>query len=208
MSVKQKEFLKKNKKRKFLITFWRLFIGIALLSLWEVAARMDLINTFITSYPSKIVSTILSLASKNNLFLHINTTVFETFLAFFITTVVSLLIAIIFYSSKFVAKVFDPYLTILNSLPKVALGPILIIWIGANKVSIITMAILISIIISIQNIYNGFINTDKNKIKLLETFNASKARILLSVVIPSNYRTIISTLKINISMSLIGANDI
>ena len=92
----------------------------------------------------------------------------------------------------------------LNSLPKVALGPILIIWLGANKVSIIAMAIFISIIISIQSIYNGFLNTDKNRIKLLQTFKASKFKILTNVVIPSNYKLIINTFKINISMALIG----
>ena len=96
-------------------------------------------------------------------------------------------------------------MTILNSLPKVALGPIIIIWIGANQNGIITMAILISIIVSIQTIYNGFINTDKLKIKLLKTFNATKKDILFNVVIPSNKSTIINTLKINISMCLIGS---
>lgn len=204
MSAKQKAFIKKHKKKKALVIFFQFFIGIMFLALWEIAARYGWINTFITSYPTKVIETIVDLAKNNDLFIHIGTTVLETLVAFLITTIVSVIIAIIFYSSKFIAKIFDPYLTMLNSLPKVALGPILIIWIGANKLSIITMAILISIIISIQNIYNGFINTDKNKVKLLETFNASKLKILLSVVIPSNYRTIISTLKINISMSLIG----
>ena len=121
-----------------------------------------------------------------------------------ITTFLSIIISIILYESDFLSKVIDPYLTILNSLPKVALGPIIIIWIGANQNGIITMAILISIIVSIQTIYNGFINTDKLKIKLLKTFNATKKDILFNVVIPSNKSTIINTLKINISMCLIG----
>ena len=92
----------------------------------------------------------------------------------------------------------------LNSLPKVALGPIIIIWVGANTKSIILMAVLISLIVSIQTVYNGFINTDKNKIKLLKTFGASKKDILFKVVIPYNYNVIINSLKINISMCLIG----
>lgn len=204
MSVKQKEFIKKYKRRKTLIFITQVFIALSFLLIWEISARNNIINTFITSSPTKVITTIISLAAENNLFKHIYVTVTETIIAFSITTILSLLIAILFYSNKFIAKVFDPYLTMLNSLPKVALGPILIIWIGANKVSIVTMAILISLIISIQNIYNGFIHTDKNKIKLLETFNASKWCILKSVVIPSNYKTITNTLKINISMSLIG----
>ena len=110
----------------------------------------------------------------------------------------------IFYEYPFIAKIFEPFLTILNALPKVALGPIIIIWIGANTKGIITMAILISIIVSIQTIYNGFENTDKLKIKLFKTFNASKISTLINVVIPENKKIILNTLKINISMCLIG----
>ena len=98
----------------------------------------------------------------------------------------------------------EPYLTVLNSLPKVALGPIIIIIFGANINSIIIMALLISLIITISNVYSGFINTDKNKIKLLNSFNATKWQILKYLVIPSNYHIIINSLKINVGMSLVG----
>ena len=108
------------------------------------------------------------------------------------------------YKSDFLAKVVDPYLTLLNSLPKVALGPILIIWIGANKKSIITMGILITIIVSIQSIYNGFKNTSPNKIKLMKTFNASDKDIFLKLVFPQNVKTIVNTLKINTALCLVG----
>ena len=138
------------------------------------------------------------------MFYHIYITIKETLIAFTITTLLSLLISIILYNNRFLYKVFDPYLTILNSLPKVALGPIIIIWIGANIKGIITMAILISIVVSIQSILNGFVNTDENKIKLLKIYGASKIDILINVVIPSNKSTIINTFKINISMCLIG----
>ena len=104
----------------------------------------------------------------------------------------------------FLYKVFDPYLTIINSMPKVALGPIIIILCGANMKSIIIMALLISVIITISNVYNGFSNTDKNKIKLLKSLGATKFQILKILVIPSNYSVIINSLKINVSMSLIG----
>ena len=131
-------------------------------------------------------------------------TSYEVLIAFVITFIMSIIISIILYESEYLSKVFDPYLTMLNSLPKVALGPIIIIWVGANIKSIILMAVLISLIVSIQTIYNGFINTDKNKIKLLKTFGASKKDILFKVVIPYNYNVIINSLKINVSMCLIG----
>ena len=121
-----------------------------------------------------------------------------------LATILGTLIAIILWYSKFLYKVLEPYLTIINSLPKVALGPIIIIVFGANINSIIIMALLISLIVTISNVYNGFINTDKNKIKLLNSLGATKFQILMYLVIPGNYYVIINSLKINVSMSLIG----
>lgn len=204
MSNEHKKYLKRIKLNKLLVTITQISIFIFFIIIWQFLASHNYINSFITSSPSKILSTISKLYIENNLFIHIWITIKETIISFMITTFLSIIISIILYESDFLSKVIDPYLTILNSLPKVALGPIIIIWIGANQNGIITMAILISIIVSIQTIYNGFINTDKIKIKLLKTFNATKKDILFNVVIPSNKSTIINTLKINISMCLIG----
>ena len=204
MSNEHKKYLRKLKLNKLLISITQISIFIFFIIIWQFLASHNYINSFITSSPSKILSTISKLYIQNNLFIHIWITIKETIISFMITTFLSIIISIILYESDFLSKVIDPYLTILNSLPKVALGPIIIIWIGANQNGIITMAILISIIVSIQTIYNGFVNTDKLKIKLLKTFNATKKDILFNVVIPSNKSTIINTLKINISMCLIG----
>ena len=204
MSNEHKKYLRKLKLNKLLISITQISIFIFFIIIWQFLASHNYINSFITSSPSKILSTISKLYVENNLFIHIWITIKETIISFMITTLLSIIISIILYESVFLSKVIDPYLTILNSLPKVALGPIIIIWIGANQNGIITMAILISIIVSIQTIYNGFVNTDKLKIKLLKTFNATKKDILFNVVIPSNKSTIINTLKINISLCLIG----
>lgn len=204
MSNEHKKYLRKLKLNKLLISITQISIFIFFIIIWQFLASHNYINSFITSSPSKILSTISKLYIENNLFIHIWITIKETIISFMIATFLSIIISIILYESDFLSKVIDPYLTIINSLPKVALGPIIIIWIGANQNGIITMAILISIIVSIQTIYNGFINTDKLKIKLLKTFNATKKDILFNVVIPSNKSTIINTLKINISMCLIG----
>ena len=114
------------------------------------------------------------------------------------------MIAIILWWSKIIAKVMDPYLVVLNSLPKVALGPIIIIWVGAGTGAIITMGILISVIVTVLDILNGFLNTDKDLIKMAKTFKASKFQILTKIIIPANRATFINSLKINIGLSLVG----
>ena len=204
MSKEYIDYLNKIKKKKRLIIFYQILILVLFITIWQYLANKNYINTFITSSPKNIIDTLISLYKQNNLFIHIWITIKETIIAFLITNIISITISILLYNNKLIAKIIDPYLTILNSLPKVALGPIIIIWLGANIKSIIAISVLISIIISIQNIYNGFENTDQLKIKLLKTYNASKKDILLNVIIPSNKKIILNTFKINISMCLIG----
>ena len=203
-SEEHKKYLKKIKTKKLLIILTQILILITLITLWELLAHYKIINTFISSSPSRIIKTIIELHNQGNLYNHIWITIYETILSFGLGTILGILIATILWWNNFIYKVVDPYLTVINSLPKVALGPILIIFFGANMNSIIIMALLISVIVTIITVYNGFNETDKNKIKLLKSFNATKWQVFKIVILPSSYPTIISSLKINISMSLIG----
>ena len=198
------EYLKKEKKKKIIILSSRILLFVIIIFLWQFFSSNNIIDSFIFSSPKKIIITIIKMFKENNLLLHIYTTTKEIIISFIITCFLSIIISTILYTYDYLYKVLDPFLTMLNSLPKVSLGPIIIICIGANTKSIIVMSILISLIVSIQTILIGFQNTDKLKIKLLKTFNASKKDILFSLVIPSNKNTIINSFKINISMCLIG----
>lgn len=196
-------YLKKLKKEKIFIFIFQILILVFFLSLWQILADKQVINTFIFSSPKKVLDTIINLTNKG-LFLHIWTTVYETILSFSIATILGTIIAIILWYNKKVQKIIEPYLTILNSLPKVALGPIIIIWFGAGIKSIIFMALLISLIITIINVYEGFNNVNENKIKLMKSMGANKKQILFKLILPNSINTIINALKINVSMSLIG----
>ena len=198
------DVLKRIKREKRNIRIIQINIGLSFIILWEVLSRFNIINSFIFSSPSKILITIIDLYKNNNLFNNIYITLLELFISFILGSIIGFIIAIIFYRFNFIKKIFDPYLTLLNSLPKVALGPLLIIWIGANNKSIIVMALLINLIVSIVGFYGGFINTDPYKIKLIKSFGANERQIILNLVIPECMENIFSTLKLNISMSLIG----
>ena len=203
-SHEHKKYIRKKKIRKILIILMQILLLATLIIGWELLAKYKIINTFITSSPSNVIKTIISLYKDNNLFNNIWTTIYETIISFGIGTIIGIVTAIILWWNNFIYKVVDPYLTVLNSLPKIALGPIIIIFFGANIKSIIIMALLISVIVTIITVYNGFISTDKNRINLLKSFSASKYQIFKMVILPSSYSTIISSLKINISMTLIG----
>ena len=155
------------------------------------------------SQPSRIWHTLLDLSS-NDLLRHLGITYLETIIGFLSGTILGILIAILLWWSDFLSKVSEPFLVVLNSLPKVALGPVIIIWVGAGMPAIIVMALSISLIVTILENLNGFLGTDKEKIKMAKTFGASKFQILTKIVIPSNISTFINSLKVNIGLSLVG----
>ena len=203
-SVEHIKFLKRIKREKIFVTTFRLLIIILFLIIWELLAKFNIINTFLFSSPSRIINTIIKLAESKELFNHISITIYEVFISFLLSSIIGIIIATILWRYKKLSKIVDPYITVINSLPKVALGPLIIIWVGASTNSIIVMALTISLFTTIINIYNGFISVDKNYITMLKSFSATKFDIYKMVILPSNILNIVSTLKINISMSLIG----
>ena len=172
-SNEHKEFLKKKKKEKYLIILFQFLILIIFIATWQILANLKIINTFLFSSPENIINTTIKLF-KDKLLTHIGVTFYETIISFLLASILGLIIATILWWNKTIAKIVDPYLTVINSLPKVALGPLIIIWVGTSTNSIIFMALMISLIISIINIYNAFISTEKNYITLLKSFNANK----------------------------------
>ena len=204
MTKEHINYLKKIKRNNLLIKLTQISILILFIIIWQLLSDYKIINPFIFSSPKKVIECLISLHNANNLYNHIFITIYETFISFLLGTLLGILIASLMWWNKFLAKVIDPYLTVLNSLPKVALGPILIIWVGAGMQSIIVMALLISTIITIINVYQGFINVDPIKVKLTQTFKANKRQIYTKLILPATLPNIISCFKVNISMSLIG----
>ena len=197
-------YLKKIKLNKFLVRLTQVLIIIFLLFLWQIAADLGWINTFISSSPKAVVKTIINLFNDGSLIHHLSITFYEVIISFILGILIGLFIATLLWRFKFLAKVLDPYLTVLNSLPKVALGPIIIIIAGAGTKSIIIMALFISVIITIMDIYEAFKNTDQNKIRLMKSFRANKRQIFFKLILPSNFSSIISVLKVNLSLTFIG----
>ena len=203
-SLEHEQFLKKIKRRKYLVLLTQLFLCMFIFTIWEILSHFSIINTFLYSSPSRIISTLYHLFLSQNLLPHIGITLLEIFISFFLSVSMSLLISICLLFIPFLSDVLDPYLTILNSLPKVALGPLIIIWCGANTNSIIFMSLLISTFVTIMNIYQGFISVPNHYLILLKSFGANKWQLFKKVIFPYNRSNIISALKVNISMNLIG----
>lgn len=204
ISVARKEYLKKQKHRKIFVVSIRILILVMFFALWQILADTGAINVFVFSSPAKIFSTIGDLFVSGNLLHHMFITFYEAFLGFLIATILGYIIAIILWWNDKLREILEPYLIVLNSLPKVALGPIIIIWFGAGTKAIIVMAILIMIIITVISILNSFVSCDKNKILLMKSMGANKWQILTKLVIPNGRNEFMSVLKINVGMTWVG----
>ncbi len=204
ISQEHYNFLKNNNTTKRAVYISRIVILIMIFAVWEIAANMKWIDPFIMSQPTRMLRSAINLSKNGTIFIHTGVTLYETVVGFLSGTILGTAIAVVLWWSDFLAKVLDPYLVVLNALPKTALGPVILVWIGGTTKSIIVMALLVSIIVTIISVYSSFSNCDEEKIKLLKTFGASKWQILRLVVLPSNVPSIISALKINVGLSLVG----
>ncbi len=204
ISREHKNYLRRKKRENFAVKATQTGFLIFLIIIWEIAAQFEWIDPFIMSSPSRVFKTLVSLNSSNQLWNNVGVTAWETVVGFLFGTILGIAFAVVIWWSNFIFKVSDPYLVVLNALPKVAFGPIIIVWMGAGTKSIIIMALLVSVIIATLNILAGFKNVSPEKILLMKSFGANKIQILTKLVIPANISTIISTLKINVGMSLIG----
>ncbi len=204
-SPEHRLYLKKQKTHKIIIHLLQVGVLAILLALWEILAACGAIDSFITSSPSRIFNTLCGLLKTGELWHHVWVSTYETLAGFAIGTVMGYLIAVALWWKDSLREIFEPYLVVLNSLPKIALGPVIIIWAGTGKASIITMAVLISVVITTITILNGFVETDKDKLLLMKSMHANRLQIFTKLVAPSNVPTLMATLKINVGMSWIGS---
>lgn len=204
LSPERLDYLRQTRRKRMLILVTQVLILVAFFAVWEIAARLQWVDPFITSQPSRMLKTFMALQKGGSLYLHVGTTIWETFIGFTVGTIGGLIIAVLLWWSDFLARVSEPYLVVLNALPKVALGPILIVWMGNGMGAIIAMALLISIIVTIISMINGFLSVDQDKIKLLKTFGATRYQVLCKVILPASLPNMISALKVNVGLSWVG----
>ena len=198
------QFKKEIVREKRTVSFIQVIILLAFLLLWEIASRLYWIDPLIFSSPLKIWDLLVENIRDGTLWAHVYTTLFETVLGFIIGTVLGTILAAILWWFPFLSKVFDPYLVVLNSMPKVALGPILIVAIGPTMTSIVAMGVIISVIITTIVVYTAFREVDPNYLKVLQTFRATKTQTFTEAILPSSFPVIISTLKVNVGLSWVG----
>lgn len=196
-------YLAHRRTDKIVTLILRIGVLVAFIGLWELAAQVDWIDPFIFSCPSRIVTTLGSI-DPTELFKHIGYTLLECVIGFIAASLIGVAIAVLLWRFTKLREVLEPYIIVLNALPKIALGPIIIIWVGAGAQAIVVMTILICVIVTIISVLNGFMSVDDGKILLLRSMGASKFQILTKLIFPANVPALVNMLKINVGLAWVG----
>ena len=204
MSAERTLYLRRRVRAKRAVLAAQVILLLLIFALWEVAARRKWIDPFITSSPSRIWKTFQNLYASGDLFRHLGISCLETVAGFTLGTLTGTLIAVLLWWFPSLRRVLDPYLVVLGSLPKTALGPIFIVWMGAGPGAIIAMTLAISLIVTILEVLNGFCGVDAGKINLMRALGANRRQILTMLVIPANAATFVNALKVNVGLSWVG----
>jgi NitT/TauT family transport system permease protein len=200
-------WLRRERRGRLAVRATQLALLLLFFVLWEVLPRAQIVNPLFTSYPSALWPTFVELLKTTpqqaSILAHTWSTVLATIIGFSAAMVIGTAVAAALWWWEGLYRVLDPYLVVANAMPKTAFVPIFYIWLGAT-LSIYGMSLAISLFVTILMIYNGFQGTDPNKVKLAQTFGATKGQILAKVVLPGSVPTLIAALKVNVGLSLVG----
>ena len=204
LSAAQQKYLHIQKRHRRVVCVSRILILFGFLFVWEFTANTGIIDSFIFSCPSQIVLCFRELMVDGIIFHHIGITLYETIVSFLLVILISILMAVLLWTFRYLSEILDPYMVVLNSLPKSALAPLLIVWLGANERTIIVSGVSVAIFGSVLNLYAGFQNTDPDKLKLIETLGGGKKEKFQKIILPSSLPLFLSVMKVNIGLCLVG----
>ncbi len=202
--TRQEEFVKNHRRHHHEISFWRTIIFLLFLVLWEISADAGWIDSFFFSSPSRVARCFIEQLKNNSLLSHIGVTLYETLLSFLLVLIISLLVSTLLWYSEKLSEILEPYLVVLNSLPKSALAPLFIVWLGTGTKTIIVAGMSVAVFGSIISFYTGFGQVDAEKITLIYTLGGKKRDAFFKVVLPGSIPILLSTAKVNIGLALVG----
>ena len=200
----QQAYVVRQNRRRLYVALARVLLLAAVLGIWEITARAGIINDFIFSSPTKMLQTLITMISDKSVFYHTGITVLETCFSFGIVTIMGIAGAVLLWANKSLADVVEPYFVMMNSLPKSALAPILIVWLGANMRTIIVAAVSVAVFGSILTLHNGFSNMDQEQVKLIRSLGGTRKDVLFKLLLPGSVPMIVSNMKVNVGLCLVG----
>lgn len=196
-------YLRHRRRERVFVVLVQLVLLVLVLVLWQVGARQSWWDPILTSTPSTVWSLFTEMVASGDIWQHVWATLSATLVSFVLSMLLGTAIATVLWWSPFVERVIDPYLVVLNAMPKIALGPILLVWLGASR-SVYGMAIIISLVVTVIMAYTGFTEVDANKVKVVRTFGGNKLQVFRKVILPGSVPTLLAAVKVNLGLTLVG----
>jgi NitT/TauT family transport system permease protein len=175
------------------------------IALWEAAADYRWIDGFFWSKPSAILATLMIFFTAGDAWTDIGFTFRATIFGFLLGTSAGSLLGLSFWWSRNYAAIAQPYLICFDSLPKLALAPLVILIFGLGLASKVAIATALTIVVSALTTYAGVKTLDPDQERLFYSLGASRMQVFRKLVVPFCLPWIISVLRVNIGLALTGA---
>lgn len=204
VSMAQRAYVKRYLSTLKVVRLYQIAILVTFFLVWEITTRLGILDPFVFSSPSRVIKSFIEMTEDGSIFYHMGITLAETFISFSLVIGLGILLAVLLWWNEKASKVMEPYLVVLNSLPKSALAPVFIVWLGNNMKTIIVAAVSVAVFGTIITLYTAFKEVEEDKVKLIRTLGGTKKDVLFKVILPSNVPSIVSVMKVNIGLSLVG----
>jgi NitT/TauT family transport system permease protein len=178
---------------------------IGFFALWEIGVRAGWISAFLVGSPAGIFSFAYKMMLSGELLSDTWYTLFEAILGFIIGTIFGSLLGLTLWYSVFVARLVEPFIVAINSVPKIALAPIVVLWFGTGLVSKVALSVSLTAIVALIAAYQAAKDADVDLQSLLISMGADKHQVFFKAVVPSTLPSIIATFRINVGFGLVGA---
>jgi NitT/TauT family transport system permease protein len=192
------------RNERLIVMAWRIGITVAGLALWEFASGR-LIKPFWISSPSAIGAQLMDWIATGDLWMHVEVTLTETMLGFLFGAVSGVIVGLALGLNKRLAAVLDPFIIAINSLPKIALAPLFILWFGVGLLSKVVLATMVVFFLVFYSTYAGTLAVEQELVDVLRLMGASRLQIIRKVILPSVLLWIFTGMKISVPYALIGA---
>lgn len=187
------------------ILFWRLVVGAVVVTLWQVLVSIKLLDAFFVSRPSDIVRRIARWVASGSLWGHLTVTLEESLLGLLVGASIGIGLGFVFGRSPTIASIFDPYIKMLNAIPRVVLAPLFLLWFGLGIWSKVALAVTLVFFVMFFSTYQGVRDADRVLIDNVRMLGASERQLVRHVLMPSALVWIFSSLQTSLGFAMVGA---
>jgi sulfonate transport system permease protein len=191
--------------RRSTIAFWQVACGMTALAIWEALVAVRALDPFFVSRPSEIVRRVAAWSGDGTLWRHLAITLEESLLGLLIGSALGIGLGFWLGRSPRLAMVADPYIKMLNAVPRIVLAPLFLLWFGLGIWSKVALAVTLVFFVMFFSTYQGVRDADRVLVDNARMLGASERQLVRHVLVPSALTWIFSSLQTSLGFAMVGA---